>query len=149
MNLPWIWLRNLASHSESFRFKDFALPLAAIFCFWSPLHSFYIIIFTGFFEEKAKRLIAAIICGLIAGFVGFLPLIFGLKLVKNNPSTSNFSPMAILLICLVVSFALLFASVMVVNALAHSYTIPFTLCLAVSLSVTAIVYGIKRQKASS
>ena len=54
-------------------------------------------------------MIIAIVCGLLSGVVGFLPLLVGLNMTKKVTSTSNFGHMSILILSLVVSFVVMFA----------------------------------------
>ena len=90
-------------------------------------------------------MILAIIGGLAAGFIGFIPLIFGLRLSRKATRTSNFGSMAILLIALVISFALLFVLAILVNIFAsHDSAMAFVFAEAVGLSITAIAFGLTR-----
>ncbi len=89
-------------------------------------------------------MVAAIICGVIAGFVGFLPLLVGLRQTRKVTATSNFGHMSILLISLVISFALMFAFAILCVNVARDGAMPFVLAEAVALSVTAIVFGVRR-----
>ena len=92
-------------------------------------------------------MVLAIIGGLAAGVLGFIPLIVGLRLSRKATRTSNFGSMAILLIALVISFAILFILAIVVNAFAdHDSAMAFVFAEAVGLSITAIVLGLTRLK---
>ena len=86
----------------------------------------------------------AIVLGAVSGVVGFLPLFIGLRLTKRVTATSNFGYMSILIISLIVSFALLFVFAIVCVNVARDIALPFALAEAVALSVTAIVFGVKR-----
>ena len=107
--------------------------------------------------EKARRrarlrgrdLIIAIVCGLLSGVVGFMPLLVGLRMTKKVTATSNFGHMSILIISLIVSFVVMFALAMLCVAFARDYAMPFVLAEAVALSVVAIVFGIMRSKSNS
>lgn len=93
-------------------------------------------------------MILAIICGALAGFVGFLPLLVGLNMTKKVTATSNFGHMSILILSLVVSFALMFAFAIVCVLVARDVALFFVLAEAVALSVTAIVFGVMRSKSN-
>ncbi len=93
-------------------------------------------------------MILAIICGALAGFVGFLPLLVGLNMTKKVTATSNFGHMSILILSLVVSFALMFAFAIVCVLVARDVALFFVLAEAVVLSVTAIVFGVMRSKSN-
>lgn len=94
-------------------------------------------------------MIIAIICGLLSGVVGFLPLLVGLRLTRKVTSTSNFGHMSILIISLIVSFVIMFALAMLCVVLARDVAIPFVLAEAIALSVAAIVFGVLRTKGKS
>ncbi len=93
-------------------------------------------------------MILAIICGALAGFVGFLPLLVGLNMTKKVTATSNFGHMSILILSLVVSFALMFAFAIICVLVARDVALFFVLAEAVVLSVTAIVFGVMRSKSN-
>lgn len=86
----------------------------------------------------------AIALGLLAGALGFVPLVFGLRMTKRTTATSNFGPMAILMLCLLVSFALLFAAAVICIQVARDFALPFVLAEAVALCVVTIGFGISR-----
>ena len=90
-------------------------------------------------------MIVAIVAGLAAGAVGFIPLFIGLRLTRNVTRTSNFGHMAILLISLLISFAVLMALALAVNAFtAQETAMTFVFAEAVGLSIAAIVFGLTR-----
>lgn len=86
----------------------------------------------------------AILCGVLAGVIGFLPLPIGLRMTRNVTRTSNFGHMAILILALIVSFVLLAVSAFLCVFLARDVALPFVLAEAVALSVSAIVFGVKK-----
>ena len=86
----------------------------------------------------------AIVCGVIAGAVGFVPLLIGLRLTRRVTATSNFGYMSILIISLIVSFAVMFAFAGLCVAFARDLAMPFVLSEAVALSVVAIAFGFAR-----
>ena len=91
-------------------------------------------------------MVIAIVCGALAGIVGFLPLLAGLRLTRRVTATSNFGYMSILIIALIVSFAIMFAFAGICIAVARDLAMPFVLSEAVALSVVAIVFGLSRLK---
>ena len=98
---------------------------------------------------RGRDLILAIVCGLLSGVIGFMPLLVGLRLTRKVTATSNFGHMSILIISLVVSFIVMFALAMLCVAIARDFAMPFVLAEAVALSVVAIVFGIMRSKSNS
>ena len=89
-------------------------------------------------------MVVAIICGALAGIVGFAPLLVGLNMTKKVTSTSNFSGMNILVISLILSFALMFAFAIICANVAHDVAVYFVFAEAVALSVAAIAFGVMR-----
>lgn len=86
----------------------------------------------------------AIVCGAIAGIIGFVPLIVGLRMTRKVTATSNFGHMSILLLSLIISFVLMFAFAIICVNVARDVAMPFVLAEAVALSVFAIAFGVKR-----
>lgn len=86
----------------------------------------------------------AIALGLLTGIVGFLPLVFGLRMTKRTTATSSFGPMAILMLCLLLSFVILFAAAIVCVKLARDFALPFALAEAVALCVVTIGFGVSK-----
>ncbi len=91
-------------------------------------------------------MVLAIICGLLAGVIGFLPLVIGLNKTKKVTATSNFGHMAILIISLVISFVVMFAFAIGCVFIARDVALFFVLAEAVALSAAAIIFGVKRFK---
>lgn len=89
-------------------------------------------------------IVLAVLCGLLSGVVGFLPLLVGLRMTKKVTATSNFGYMSILIISLVISFIVMFALAIICVNVARDYAMPFVLAEAVALSLVAIVFGFKR-----
>jgi len=85
-----------------------------------------------------------VVLGALAGVLGFAPLALGLRLTKRTTATSNFGPMAILMLCLLVSFAILFASAIACVTLARDVVLYFALAEAISLCVVTIGFGVSR-----
>ena len=86
----------------------------------------------------------AVLGGVLAGIIGFMPLVVGLRMTKKVTATSNFGHMSILLLSLLVSFAIMFAFAILCVNLARDVAMPFVLAEAVTLSVVAIVFGVRR-----
>lgn len=86
----------------------------------------------------------AIALGLLAGALGFAPLVFGLHMTKRTTATSNFGPMAILMLCLLVSFVILFAAAVICVQVARDFALPFALAEAIALCVVTIGFGVSR-----
>lgn len=89
-------------------------------------------------------MLAAIILGALAGFVGFLPLTLGLRMTRRVTDTSNLGHMATLLLGVLGSFFLLFAAAIACIILARDLILPFTVAEVVALSVVAIGFGVSR-----
>lgn len=87
---------------------------------------------------------AAIILGLLAGVMGFVPLFIGLRMTKKVTETSNFGHMAILMLALLISFVILFATAIVCINVARDLVLYFVLSEAVGLCVVTIGFGISR-----
>lgn len=86
----------------------------------------------------------AIVCGVLSGVAGFVPLFIGLSLTKRVTATSNFGYMSILIISLIVSFAMMFAFAGICIVVARDLALPFVLSEAVALSITAVAFGFAR-----
>lgn len=84
----------------------------------------------------------AIVLGALAGVVGFLLLVVGLRLAKNATPTSNLSHMGALLLGVLGSFVVLAGAAFACILAARDAAVPFVLAEAISLSVAAIGYGI-------
>lgn len=87
---------------------------------------------------------AAIILGLVAGALGFVPLLIGLRMTKKVTETSNFGHMAILMLALLISFVILFVTAIVCINVARDLVLYFVLSEAVGLCVVTIGFGISR-----
>ena len=86
----------------------------------------------------------AIVLGVLAGIVGFLPLFGSLQLAKRATKTSNLGHMGSLLLGVLVSFLLLFGAALACILLARDLALPFTLAEVLALIVVAIGFGIMR-----
>lgn len=65
-------------------------------------------------------------------------------MTRKVTRTSNFGHMSILILALIASFVLLAASAFLCVFLARDLALPFVLAEALSLSVAAIVFGVKK-----
>ena len=86
----------------------------------------------------------AIALGVAAGIVGFSPLVFGLYRVRHMTDSGNFGHMGVLMVCLLISFVLMFAAAILCISLARELALPFVLSEAAALSITAIAFGVSR-----
>lgn len=86
----------------------------------------------------------AIVLGVAAGIAGFSPLIFGLHRVRHMTDSGNFGHMGVLMVCLFISFILMFAAALLCISLARDLALPFVLSEAVALSLTAIAFGVSK-----
>ena len=89
-------------------------------------------------------MVLAIVCGALSGFVGFLPLILGLRMTRKFVASGNFGQMGMLLLCLIISFILMFVFAVICIMIDRGLALPFVLAEAVALCVSAIGFGIKK-----
>lgn len=87
-------------------------------------------------------MVLALILGVLAGAIGFIPLVIALARTKHNPQTGNFAPMAKLLLGLFASFAVLVGCAILFVAFDKPDGLFFALAEALALSISAIAYGI-------
>ena len=86
--------------------------------------------------------VIAIILGALAGLVGFLPLLFGLRMTKKTVSAGVAGSMAVLFLALLVSFVILVMTAVVCIALDRGLGFPFVVAEVIALSTAAIAYGV-------
>lgn len=84
----------------------------------------------------------AIVLGALAGIAGFLPLLAGLRMTRRVTDTSNLGHAGALLLGMLISVAVLFATAIACIVLARDFVLPFVLAEVVALSVTAIGFGV-------
>ena len=89
-------------------------------------------------------MVAAVVLGIIAGVVSFLPLVLGLRATKHVTRTSNFGHMGILLLSLLVSIIILFGALIACILIARDLVFPFSLAEVLALVVAAIAFGVSR-----
>lgn len=98
------------------------------------------------YEHKCRKLkmVGAIILGAISGVLGFIPLIFGLRMTRRVTQTSNFGHAAILLLSILASIVVLAVTATICILFARDLVLGFTVAEALGLSVSAIVFGLYR-----
>lgn len=90
------------------------------------------------------NLVIAIVLGALVGAVGFVPTLkLSTCMRKMMAEKNNVGSVGLLLLSLAVSFLVMILVILVVAKLAKDVLLPFVLALALGLSATAIVYGIK------
>ncbi|MDD6785808.1 MAG: hypothetical protein PUD81_06125 [Eggerthellales bacterium] len=90
------------------------------------------------------NLVIAIVLGALVGAVGFVPMLkLSTRMRKMMAEKNNVGSVGLLLLSLAVSFLVMILVILVVAKLAKDVLLPFVLALALGLSATAIVYGIK------
>ena len=90
------------------------------------------------------NLVIAIVLGALVGAVGFVPTLkLSTRMRKMMAEKNNVGSVGLLLLSLAVSFLVMILVILVVAKLAKDVLLPFVLSLALGLSATAIVYGIK------
>ena len=93
------------------------------------------------------NLVIAIVLGALVGAVGFVPTLkLSTRMRKMMAEKNNVGSVGLLLLSLAVSFLVMILVILVVAKLAKDVLLPFVLALALGLSATAIVYGIKLNK---
>ena len=90
------------------------------------------------------NLVIAIVLGALVGAVGFVPTLkLSTRMRKMMAEKNNVGSVGLLLLSLAVSFLVMILVILVGAKLAKDVLLPFVLALALGLSATAIVYGIK------
>lgn len=87
-------------------------------------------------------MIVAILLGICAGAVGFMPLLGGLLLTKRSRHAGVGSSMFLLVVGLLVSFAFLVGCAFICVSIDRPNALPFVLAEVIALSVAAISYGV-------
>ncbi|MEG0217619.1 MAG: hypothetical protein RR655_04765 [Raoultibacter sp.] len=82
------------------------------------------------------------ILGVIAGILGFLPLLGSLHATKRVTTTSNLSHAGALLLGVLASFLILAGTLIACVLVARDMLLPFALGEVLTLSAVAIAYGI-------
>ncbi|MEG0072262.1 MAG: hypothetical protein RR362_03785 [Raoultibacter sp.] len=82
------------------------------------------------------------ILGVVAGILGFLPLLGSLRLTKHVTTTSNLSHAGALLLGVLASFLILAGTLIGCVVVARDMLLPFALGEVLTLSGIAIAYGI-------
>lgn len=90
------------------------------------------------------NLVIAFVLDALVGAVGFIPTLkLSTRMRKMMAEKNNVGSVGLLLLSLAVSFLVMILVILVVAKLAKDVLLPFVLALALGLSATAIVYGIK------
>lgn len=84
----------------------------------------------------------AIILGILAGLVGFIPLVAALRLTRRTTHGGTAASMIVLLLGLLLSFIVLFACVALFFGFDRANGIAFLLAEVVALSAAAIGFGL-------
>lgn len=87
----------------------------------------------------------AIILGIVAGVVSFLPLVWGMNKARMATPTSNIGYAGGLLLGVLGSFIILAAAVIICIVAFREMTLYFAISEAAALVVFAIAYGLWRQ----
>lgn len=85
-----------------------------------------------------------VLLGIIAGIVGFCPLVLSVWITKRTRRAGVGLNMATTLLGLAISFVFYIAIILIYKELQPDYVIAFVLTVAVTLSIVAIGYGIYR-----
>ena len=84
----------------------------------------------------------AIVLGALSGLVGFLPLLFGLRMTRKTVSAGLVGSMMVLFLGIVVSFVILVMTAVVCIAFDRGLGLPFVAAEVIALSTVAIAYGV-------
>lgn len=95
-------------------------------------------------DNESDYMIVAVLLGVIAGLVGFVPLVVGLRLTRRTVSAGVAGSMMVLLLGLLVSFILLFLGAVLFIAYDKSLAFPFVLAEVIALCAVAIGYGVAK-----
>ena len=83
------------------------------------------------------------ILGALAGLVGFLPLLFGLRMTRKTVSAGVAGSMMVLFVALLASFVILVMTAVVCIAFDRGLALPFVGAEVIALSAVAIAYGVR------
>ncbi len=89
-------------------------------------------------------MVLAILSGIAAGIVSFLPLSLGLWLAKRHPALGYSRFLFVTVAGFIVSLAILICFVFICNALASELLMPFAFAMVGGLCVSALGFGIYR-----
>lgn len=87
-------------------------------------------------------MVIAIVLGALSGIVGFLPLFAGLRMTRKVTDTSNLGHLGALLLGVLASFALLFATAIACAVFARDLILPFVFAEVAALVVAAVGFGL-------
>ena len=86
----------------------------------------------------------AILLGIVAGIVGFLPLVASIYIMKRTRRAGVGTNMATTLLSLAISFIFYIAVIFIYKDAMPESVVPFVIAIALTLSIVAIGYGIYR-----
>lgn len=84
----------------------------------------------------------SILLGALSGILGFLPLIWGMRLAQKATPTSNLGHAGALLLGVLLSFLILAVTLVLCAVLARDLVFSFVLAEGAGLVVTGAAYGI-------
>ena len=87
----------------------------------------------------------AVVIGLVVGFGGFAPLVFGMNKARNASPTSNLGHAGALLLGVLLSLVILAVATIVCVSFARDIVVPFVLAEAGGLIAAAIAFGVTKQ----
>lgn len=90
-------------------------------------------------------MIVSIIVGIVVGACAFLPLYAGTRLARKATATSSIGQAGGLLLGVLGSFLILALGAIICIIANRDFTLPFVLAMALSVVVTTVIYGIKKQ----
>lgn len=87
----------------------------------------------------------AIVAGIVIGACAFIPLYGGTRLARKATATSSIGEAGGLLLGVLGSFTILALAAIICIIAFRAFTLPFVIALALSVVVTTVIYGIKKQ----
>ena len=89
-------------------------------------------------------MVLPIVLGAASGILGFVPLVLALRQTKKVTDTSNLGHAGALLLGVLASFILLFATAIACVLVDRPSVLPFVLAEAITLCVAGIAFGLYR-----
>ncbi|MGI6104727.1 MAG: hypothetical protein ACOYD7_00865 [Raoultibacter sp.] len=87
-------------------------------------------------------MVFSILLGALSGILGFLPLIFGMRLAQKATPTSNLGHAGALLLGVLLSFLIIAVTMVLCLVIARDAAFSFVIAEAAGLIGTGVVYGI-------
>ena len=94
------------------------------------------------YKDGKRDMFFSILLGALSGIVGFLPLIWGLRLAHKATPTSNLGHAGALLLGVLLSFLILAATMILCLIIARDMAFSFVLAEGAGLVCTAAAYGV-------